>query len=152
MQEKVCSTCNILKSIAEFTKVSRNKNGLSALCSACTRNRNKKYYYANIEKEKERSAIKYQKQKNTVRREWRNKNRGKIRAWQKLGKLYIKQATPKWADMSLISDFYRNCPAGYHVDHIVPLRGKAVCGLHIINNLQYLSASDNIRKSNKFCI
>lgn len=59
-------------------------------------------------------------------------------------------ATPKWANLVDIADFYENCPNGYHVDHIVPLQGQYVCGLHVINNLQYLPALDNLRKSNKF--
>lgn len=65
-------------------------------------------------------------------------------------KIYIQERTPKWADLEVIATFYKNCPANYHVDHIIPLKGKLVSGLHIIENLQYLPAKENIIKSNKF--
>lgn len=58
--------------------------------------------------------------------------------------------TPKWADLNKIKDFYNNCPAGYAVDHIIPLKGKLVCGLHVENNLQYLTRKENSSKNNKF--
>ena len=58
-------------------------------------------------------------------------------------------ATPKWANLQKIKEIYNNCPQGYHVDHIIPLQGKNVCGLHVENNLQYLLARDNLVKSNK---
>ena len=59
------------------------------------------------------------------------------------------KATPKWTDMEAIRAIYAKCPKGYHVDHILPLKGKNVCGLHIAGNLQILPATDNLRKSNK---
>ena len=65
-------------------------------------------------------------------------------------KEYLSNRTPKWSETLEIFDFYANCPKGYHVDHIIPLRGKNVSGLHVLNNLQYLSAKDNITKSNKY--
>lgn len=58
--------------------------------------------------------------------------------------------TPAWADLDKIKEFYDNCPRGYHVDHIVPLQGEHISGLHIETNLQYLPAIDNIKKGNKF--
>tara|TARA_R110002153_G_scaffold238949_1_gene393371 strand:- start:6 stop:539 length:534 start_codon:yes stop_codon:yes gene_type:complete len=60
------------------------------------------------------------------------------------------QRTPAWADLEAIKQFYLNCPKGYHVDHDVPLQGVNVSGLHVLNNLVYLTAEDNLKKSNKW--
>ncbi len=62
------------------------------------------------------------------------------------------KATPIWANLEEIKNFYANCPKGYQVDHIVPLQGENVCGLHVINNLQYLTAAQNASKKNKWTV
>lgn len=62
----------------------------------------------------------------------------------------ILKATPMWANLEKIKEIYNTCPEGYHVDHIIPLKNDLVCGLHVESNLQHLTASDNLAKSNKF--
>lgn len=57
---------------------------------------------------------------------------------------------PKWADTQKIREIYVNRPDGFHVDHIIPLRGKTVSGLHVETNLQYLPAIENMKKHNTF--
>lgn len=55
-----------------------------------------------------------------------------------------------WTELDKIAIFYSLCPPGYQVDHIIPLQGRTVCGLHVLNNLQYLTITDNLKKHNKF--
>ena len=64
-------------------------------------------------------------------------------------------ATPKWINVDLVNNIYKKAlektdeiGASYHVDHIVPLRSKIVCGLHWEGNLQILSREKNFSKSN----
>lgn len=60
------------------------------------------------------------------------------------------EAKPAWADDEALRFFYECRPAGCHVDHIIPLRGEAVCGLHVAENLQWLPASENLSKRSTF--
>ncbi len=81
--------------------------------------------------------------------QWKRDNWESYKCYLYARKQRVKQATPKWADLNAIQEFYRNCPKGYHVDHIEPINGKDRSGLHVIWNLQYLLASENLKKSNK---
>lgn len=60
------------------------------------------------------------------------------------------RAMPAWANREAIQRFYEARPEGFHVDHVIPLRGKLVSGLHVLENLQYLPGSENNKKSNSY--
>lgn len=60
------------------------------------------------------------------------------------------QRTPIWADLEAIKEVYKNCPVGHEIDHIIPLRGNNVSGLHVFENLQYLTQTENRKKANKY--
>ena len=72
-------------------------------------------------------------------------------------KSHIKQATPSWVDKRKLHEIYKNrvdisneTGIIHHVDHIYPLRGELVCGLHVPENLQIIPAYENMEKSNKY--
>lgn len=67
------------------------------------------------------------------------------------------QRSPKWADKKAILEIYKQARAlqeatgePYHVDHIYPLQGETVSGLHVDYNLRAVPARVNLTKSNSF--
>lgn len=105
-------------------------------------------------------------------RQWASRNRPKLR---ELGKAYRQafpdkhaarqgrrraakmQATPPWATQFYIDEAYhlaklRTLATGFewHVDHVVPLKGKTVCGLHVESNLAVIPGRENNSKSNRY--
>ncbi len=92
-------------------------------------------------------------------RKWCSENPERVAYHSGLRRALERSAAPAWlsdADLDEIQRIYaeRNrmtklTGVQHHVDHIVPLKGKNVCGLHVPWNLQVLSASENIRKKNK---
>lgn len=82
---------------------------------------------------------------------YRKNNNGRIAAYTGKRKAALIQRCPKWLtskQKQQIIDFYVNCPKGMAVDHIYPLQGKYVSGLHHPDNLQYLTKSKNSKKHN----
>ena len=67
----------------------------------------------------------------------------------------VKQATPKWASFELMNLVYKQAKhltvttgIQHDVDHIVPLKGRTVCGLHCEANLRAIPHEENLAKSN----
>jgi len=124
---------------------------------------NKEFYKANKEKVQAKNRAYREANREKVyakNREWkknnpenqkryRKNNRGIFTAIQAKRRARILKATPSWVNLEAIKNIYVCCPKGYHVDHIVPLQGKNVCGFHVENNLQYLKAKENMRKGNR---
>jgi len=89
-------------------------------------------------------------------RKWREANQGKVNANEAKRRAAKKQAIASWADHNKIKEIYKECTrltketgVKHQVDHIYPLQNKYMCGLHVENNLQILSATENTIKSNR---
>jgi hypothetical protein len=152
---KECVTCRLHKNQSDELKAKQkeyhNKN--RELINYKTRQR----YNLNAEKERLRTRNKYKFNKERVietNKKWIQNNSEKylsyIRIRNAQRRLMVKQQMPKWANKDTIREIYKNKPDGYHVDHIIPLKGKLVSGLHVEYNLQYLTASENSRKNNHY--
>ena len=141
---KTCSNCGGVKAISDFAKHKTGKYGVSAMCKACKNTYRSQYYEANKEKSLEYS------------RKWSASNLAKKRAATAKRKAFLLKATPKWADEILIRRVYSEADfltkvtgIRYEVDHVIPLQGKRVCGLHVQNNLQVIKLVDNRKKAYK---
>lgn len=117
-----CHKCLEVKESAEFYYNNSKSDGLSGVCKECSKFARKESYHKDPQKEIHL---------NNVRKRRRDE-----------------QQTPTWANLEEIAEIYRKRPEGMHVDHIYPLNGKLVSGLHVANNLQYLTAIENLQKSN----
>ena len=97
---------------------------------------------------------------NARNREWNKNNKPRKAALQAKRKSVILQRTPPWdPDAHLIVAKYQVAAmlskasgTPYHVDHIIPLQGKNVSGLHVFSNLRVIPGAENVKKSNKYSI
>ena len=109
---------------------------------------------------KKSQYIKHKESILAQKREYRQANKGKINAKVAARKKAIKQRTPIWLtdiDFERIENGYKLAALltkltgiSYHVDHIIPLQGKFVSGLHVPDNLRAINGIENISKKNRF--
>lgn len=92
----------------------------------------------------------------TYAKRWQGNNPDKIAEYGRIRAFMIDQAIPLWFEEELVKQVYlkrdelnEKWDTEFEVDHIVPLQGKNVCGLHCWANLQLLDKPLNSRKTNK---
>lgn len=175
---KPCVVTLLPQPLPNFSKHARTKDGHSNICRVCDSIRGKEYYNNNRKKVLKRTSN-YQKKNPHVRRkagldfyyrnrescleygrQWNKLNPDKVCAQASARRSRLKKAMPKWltdehkSEMQNLYWLSRDLKAvtgeDYHVDHIIPLSNKSVCGLHVPWNLQVLPSDINLRKSGKF--
>lgn len=171
---KTCSKCLLLKDKSKFYLNKTCKDGLEPWCKECRlyaqKNRyleNKEVYTARIKNYRESHKEKrreYYKEYSLINS---NKIREKSKRYYEENKSYHlnknatrrsfeKLAVPNWANKKKIEAIYefsvivsKDLKEKFHVDHLIPLRGNNVCGLHVEENLRVIPARSNLSKGNK---
>lgn len=162
-----------LKPESEFTVNRADKSGLDTYCKECKKAkfvawmvggkdsaRKRAAYAINPEKERARFATYRAANPEKViatNRAWAQANPVKVAAKAAHRRALVLQRTPIWASKEKIEDFYAQAQAAreffpevdWHVDHIAPLKGTKVSGLHVHDNLQVIPGIENLKKSNR---
>jgi hypothetical protein len=178
MKTKVCRVCSEEKTVDLLVKRSDRKNQCRNLCISCHNLSTKSYYHENKDVRKDYNKSWRDNNKTLVKenskayyaankekfgqyiKEWRKANQDRLRTYSASRRASQKQALPTWLtedQMRQIDSIYthaKDCEVvsgqTYHVDHIVPLKGENVCGLHVPWNLQVLPSDVNLSKHNNF--
>lgn len=168
---KRCYKCKTEKPFELFGKNRRNLDGLSDECSECKRAMDREYASRHREEAKARASVWYYQNKDNpevkekrkqYEKNWRTENSDKHCAKETKRRASKLKATPSWLskeqlkqieiEYSLSKWCSEVTGVTYHVDHIVPLKGKLVCGLHVPWNLQVIPASVNLSKGNRHVV
>ena len=134
------------------------KYAKSGACVECARLQNARSSKENAVRNRKYAKLYRQKNAHKIREKiakWYQNNPGAMRRQARERQLATSRAIPQWANKKAVAEIYdtavqRSKREGisYHVDHIVPLRHKLVCGLHCEDNLQILTAKENMEKHN----
>jgi 5-methylcytosine-specific restriction endonuclease McrA len=119
----------------------------------------KRYYEKNRLAVIARAAARPVEEKRRLQAEYKDRNVDVVRADTSVRKRRHREATPRWLTPSerlQMRELYVQARKmteltreRYVVDHIVPLRGESVCGLHVPWNLQVITQEENLKKYNK---
>ena len=147
--------------------VSRATNRVKILRLTDAAYREKERLYGRAKKQELLSTREGREHHNALGRKWRKENPEKARQLKHEQKefkcarsmaRYARQrsALPKWSDLDSIKVFYEEAKRitletgiAHEVDHIIPLAGLNVSGLHVPQNLQVIPAHINRRKGNR---
>jgi len=160
---KTCNKCKVEKPLTEYSKDSRNKDKLKRKCRSCLSADKKDYRRRNPEMDKIYRQTWLAKNKEHTKaydKNYRKIKAAEVNARNAKRKADKIQRTPKWLtkdDLIEIKNIYKLAykksvltNQKWHVDHIVPLLGKTVSGLHVPWNLRVITAIENIKKNNKY--
>jgi len=179
MTSKTCGVCHATKSLADFYKSKKERDGYAHRCKTCDlaagsdRKEQKAAYFraymqTDAYKEYKKRRAELGREKTLARMQQKldvftTITDPQIRRWRiHAAARYVNrlQATPKWLtaaqkqrtlEIYAATQHLQELTATiYHVDHIVPLCGETVCGLHVWWNLQPLTERDNLLKRNMF--
>ena len=119
----------------------------------------REYYEKNKEAVIERAQARTAERKQAYRRAHKQANPDTYKALVSLRRRRFRQATPKWLSAEqkleirlkyrLAIELSRRTGVRHAVDHVVPLQGENVCGLHVPWNLEVITQDENLKKSNK---
>jgi hypothetical protein len=168
---KQCTHCGELKVLEQFPKATTCADGHRSYCKACKkqaqdvwRNNNKGKHctksktWAKQNKEKRTKTSRTYRLKNKTKcaaltKAWKIRNRARVNISTAMRRKRLQKATPVWADKAKIKQVYEQAQIKkLEVDHIIPLRGKLVSGLHVHNNLRLVTKTENSAKGNKYAL